>query len=226
MKKSESKHNVIPFPTTAASAINKGNNADGISTAKENVIYQLKITLQYIKPPVWRRVLVPSNITFYKLHKIIQAAFGWQDYHLFEYDFGDIKVNIPDPDYTPGGPSGGKKEINAKKAKIDVLLTERRKCIYTYDFGDDWRHEIELEKVLPLKKGQKYPLCLDGAGHRPPEDVGGFPGYQEFLRAIGDPKDPDHEHYLVWAEKDTGGRKFDPEYFYLSEINRALAKIK
>lgn len=196
------------------------------NTDTNNIIYQLKITLKDIKPPIWRRVLVPQNITFYKLHKIIQAAFGWQDYHLFDFDFGDVAVHIPDPDYAPGELHGGIKELNAKRTKIDGLLVERRKCIYIYDFGDDWRHEVVLEKILPVEEGKRYPVCIDGARHRPPEDVGGVPGYEEFLSIIRNPRHPEHDDYLVWAEKDTNGRKFDPEYFYINEINRALAKIR
>lgn len=207
--------NTVPFPIASAAAADT-----------ENAVYQLKITLKDIKPPIWRRVLVPGNITFHKLHKIMQAAFGWQDYHLFDFDFGDMVAHIPDPDYTPGELYGDVKALNAKRTKIDSLLTERGKCIYTYDFGDVWRHEIVLEKTLPAKEGERYPVCLEGARHRPPEDVGGVPGYEEFLNAIRNPKHPEHDDYLVWAEKDTGGRKFDPEYFYINETNRALAKIK
>ncbi len=191
-----------------------------------NVIYQLKITIIGISPPIWRRVLVPSGITFHRLHKIIQAAFGWQDYHLYNFKFSDAVVEIPDEDYTPEELYGELKFYNAKRTKIESLLGEKHKnCIYTYDFGDNWRHEVAVEKILPPKKGQVYPVCVDGARHRPPEDVGGVSGYERFLSIINNPKHPEHEDYLLWAEKDTGGRKFDPEYFYLNEINRALAKL-
>ena len=189
-------------------------------------VYQLKITLKEIEPPIWRQILVPQDITFYKLHKIIQAAFGWLDYHLFEFRFDDVVVHIPDPEYAPDELHGGIKELNAKRTKIDDLFVERKKCIYTYDFGDNWEHEVVLEKILPAEEGQHYPLCIAGARHRPPEDVGGVPGYEEFLEIIRDPQHPEYNDYLVWAEKDTGGRKFDPEYFYINEVNRKLAKIK
>lgn len=192
---------------------------------KSNMLYQLKITLEEIKPPIWRRVLVPTGITFYKLHKIIQATFGWQDYHLFDFDFGDVVVLIPDPDYLPGELHGGARELNAKRTKIDGLLVERKKCIYTYDFGDNWRHKVILEKILPAEEGRRYPLCIAGARHRPPEDVGGVSGYEEFLRIISDPEHPEHSAYQVWAEKDTDGRKFDPEYFNIKEVNQALARL-
>jgi hypothetical protein len=190
-----------------------------------NTVYQLKITILGIDPPIWRRILVPSGITFHKLHKIIQAAFGWQDYHLFDFHFGDVAVHIPDPEYAPGELHGGIKELNAKRTRIDALLSERKKCVYTYDYGDNWRHNVILEAILPAEEGRRYPVCVAGARHRPPEDVGGVSGYEEFLRIISDPGHPEHNDYLVWAEKDTGGRKFDPEYFYINEVNRALAKV-
>lgn len=71
-----------------------------------DTVYQLKVTLEEIEPPIWRRVLVPSGITFHKLHKIIQAAFGWQDHHLFDFDFGEVVVHLPGSDYAPGSCMG------------------------------------------------------------------------------------------------------------------------
>lgn len=192
---------------------------------KTKKVYQLKVTLEEIRPPIWRRILVPSGITFLKLHKIIQAAFGWQDYHLYDFNFGDVVVFIPDPDCAPGELYKRAGELNARRTKIDALFGERRECVYTYDFGDNWQHEVVLEKILPAEEGQRYPVCVGGARHRPPEDVGGISGYEEFLRVIRDPRHPEHDDYLVWAEKDTGGRKFDPEYFYINEVNRALARL-
>jgi hypothetical protein len=129
-----------------------------------------------IEPAIWRRLLVPSGITFHKLHKIIQAAFGWQDYHLYRFDFDDTVVDIPDPEY----PWDDVINLNAKREKIDSLLATRKKCMYTYDFGDNWEHEIVLEQTRRAEKGVKYPTCLAGDMHRPPEDVGGVPGCLQF----------------------------------------------
>ena len=178
-----------------------------------------------IEPPIWRRIIIPSGITFYKFHKIIQAAFGWQDYHLFNFDFKEFIVHIPDPDYAPGE-IYGVPEKNAKRIKIDEYIEEGTSFVYTYDFGDNWEHEIIIEKIMDAEEGVRYPVCLEGERHRPPEDVGGVPGYEMFLEAINDPKHSEHDEMLEWAEKDTDGRKFDPEYFYINKINRALAKIK
>jgi len=187
--------------------------------------YQIKIAIMDIKPAIWRRLIIPSNITFYKFHKIIQSAFGWQDYHLFNFDFKDFVIHIPDPDWAPGE-LYGVPEKNAKRTKIDKYVIEGQRFIYTYDFGDNWQHEIIVEKIIDAEEGVHYPLCLDGERHRPPEDVGGTGGYDMFLKTIRDSNHPEHEHMLIWAEKDTGGRKFDPEYFYKNEVNRVLKKIK
>jgi len=203
---------VIPFPVMTQEP-----------DESKPLVYQIKVSIMHIKPLVWRRLLVPAGITFNKLHKIIQAAFGWQDYHLYEFDFGDVLVNVPDPEYPLGA---GVMNLNAKREKIDALLPSRKKCVYTYDFGDNWRHEIILEQITNAEEETRYPVCIEGAGHRPPEDVGGPPGYEEFLKIIGDHDNPEQDDYLEWAEKDTGGRKFLPDYFYLQETNRALAKIK
>ncbi|MGV8979673.1 plasmid pRiA4b ORF-3 family protein [Clostridium sp.] len=190
-------------------------------------VYQVKVAIKDIKPEIWRRIIVSSSITFYKFHKIIQAAFGWQDYHLFNFDFKDTIVEIPDLEFSPGESYGENlKALNAKRIKIDELLTERKNCTYTYDFGDNWEHEVILEKEFEAEKGVKYPLCIQGARNRPPEDVGGTGGYESFIRIIGDENNPEQEENLIWAEKDTNGRKFDPEYFYLREVNKALLKIK
>ena len=112
-------------------------------------IYQLKITLKDIEPPIWRRVLVQNGITFNKLHKIIQATFGWLDYHLFDFRFGDTIIWIPDPEYTAGELYGPEvKDLNARRTKIDDLLAPGSRFIYRYDFGDEWKHEVVVEKIL------------------------------------------------------------------------------
>lgn len=95
-----------------------------------------------------------------------------------------------------------------------------------YDFGDSWRHEIVIEDIDTLDEEINHPQCIDGARNRPPEDVGGIGGYESFLEIINDNSHPNYEHMLLWAEKDTGGRKFDPDYFYKNEVNRKLKRIK
>lgn len=183
--------------------------------------YQVKISIQDIEPAIWRRLLIPSGITFHKFHKIIQAAFDWQDYHLYLFDFKDFLVVNSEADMP-----FQEVEKNPKKTKIDDVLKKYKQFLYEYDFRDSWRHDIVVEEIVSLAEEARYPVCLEGERHRPPEDVGGVGGYEHFLHIINDSQHPDYDSMLAWAEKDTGGRKFDPAYFYKAATNRKLAKIK
>lgn len=178
-------------------------------------IYQLKITLKDSKPPIWRRVLVASDMPLSKLHRIIQAAMGWWDSHLHQFIVGDIYYGVPDPDYWH--------EVkDERRAKLNqVAPAEKSRLIYEYDFGDDWLHVVQVEKVLPPDPAQKLPICIKGKRACPPEDVGGVWGYDTFLEALNDPAHPEHEMYKEWI-----GDKFDPDAFNLDEVNARLRTIR
>jgi len=182
------------------------------AAARSATVYQLKITLKEIKPPVWRRVLVP-DCTLDDLHEVIQIVVGWENYHLYCFKVGGRQFTRPDMD------DG---ELNMEDASSTtlgmVLRREKDKFVYQYDFGDDWRHEVLVEKVVEPEPGQKYPLCVKGSRACPPEDVGGPWGYAEYLEALADPEHEDHEGVLDWRGE------FDPEAFDLKAVNRALRK--
>ena len=180
-------------------------------------IYQLKVTLEDIKPPIWRRIQVRGDVTLFKLYKILQAAMEWEDYHLHQFIVGEDYYAIPSPE--DPWPMETK---NEKRAKLfQVAPVEKARFIYEYDFGDSWRHKILVEKILPPERDLEHPICLAGKRSRPPEDCGGIGGYYEFLEAISDPKHPEHEDMLDWA-----GGEFDPERFDKDEVNRLLSKIR
>jgi hypothetical protein len=88
---------------------------------------------------------------------------------------------------------------------------------YTYDFGDNWEHTIQIEKVVDAEPGIRYPRCIDGKRACPPEDCGGAWGYGDFLKAIQDPKHSEHEEMTEWI-----GGEFDPEEFDLAAVNNGL----
>jgi hypothetical protein len=179
-------------------------------------VYQLKVTLDGIKPPIWRRILVRGDFSLFKLHKIIQVAMGWEDYHLHQFMVGKDYYAIPSPE----DPSPMETK-NEKRAKLfQVVPVEKARFIYEYDLGDSWYHVILVEKILHPEGEQEHPVCLAGKRSIPPEDCGGISGYYEFLKAIRDPKHPDHEDMLTWA-----GGDFDPERFDIEEINRLLGMI-
>ena len=144
-----------------------------------------------------------------KFHEIIQTAFGWQNYHLYLFSVDDFLIVEQDPGMPFQVPVK-----NPKEEKIDPFFKKDETFIYEYDLGDSWRHEIVVEDIVTVDEELNHPVCLDGERHRPPEDVGGIFGYEQFLLIINDPAHEDYDNLLAWAEKDTGGRKFDPEYFY------------
>ncbi|MCL5962566.1 MAG: plasmid pRiA4b ORF-3 family protein [Chloroflexi bacterium] len=178
-------------------------------------IYQLKVTLKGIKPPIWRRIQVRSDITLYKLHKVLQVVMGWTDSHLHQFIIEGRYYGEPDPDF------GWEKTVNEKRVRLpQVIHHERSKFAYEYDFGDGWMHEILVEKILEPEPGKQYPLCLAGRRSAPPEDCGGTWGYEHFLEVIGNRNDPEHEEMLEWV-----GGDFDPEAFDISGINQGLKEL-
>jgi hypothetical protein len=174
-------------------------------------VYQLKATIMGTKPPVWRRLLVREATTLLRLHDILQAAFGWQDCHLHEFRIDEVRYGTDD------GEGWGPPPRNEREARLGTIAAAGMGFEYVYDFGDDWRHKIVVEKVLPAEKGATYPTCTGGHRAGPPEDCGGLWGYMDLIEAIRDPGHPDHESMLAWV----GGR-FDPAAFDRSEVARHL----
>jgi len=181
-------------------------------------IYQIKVTLLGTTPPIWRRLLVPANLTLAQLHDVLQLAMGWENSHMHDFQIGQKRYGEPDPvEQLMGLPAVG----NEKTTRLfSVLGKARAKAVYTYDFGDTWEHAIVVEKILPPESGRAYPVCVDGERHGPPEDCGGVPGFYNLLEAIGDPEHDEHEEMLDWL-----GDDFDPEAFSVDEVNRRLAPL-
>jgi Plasmid pRiA4b ORF-3-like protein len=182
--------------------INGWNARSGLDLAELKVpqaiepddFLQLKITLKGIsKPPVWRRVQVRADTTFATLHQIIQAAFGWTDTHLHSFEYEGERIGIPNPEWDDDCAD------EAETTLDEVLLAPKDRVRYTYDFGDNWEHDIVLEKVLE-PDGDGRPTLLTGKGASPPEDCGGPWGYAEL--------------------KDAGG--FDPASFDLETAQHCL----
>jgi hypothetical protein len=185
-------------------------------------IYQLKIALEGIEPPIWRRVLVPADATLAQLHAIIQIVMGWEDEHLHEFivsrkHYSDPRFRLNDEDLFASEEDKSHSEARARLG--DVAPSVRNTFRYQYDFGDSWMHKITVEKHLAAEPGQTYPLCIEGARACPPEDCGGVWGYEELLDVLADPEHPNYEERLEWV----GGR-FDPEGFDIKAVNRDLAR--
>ena len=177
---------------------------------------QLKIELAWIKPVIWRRIIGPETMTLGKLHDAIQAAMGWCDCHLHEFEIAGERYGIPDPDFDWGVPVRSERRV-----RLVTALSGSKTFRYTYDFGDGWEHRIKVEKVLPPDPALATPLCLAGANACPPEDVGGSPGYLDFVDAVSDPNHPEHDEMLDWC-----GGSFDPTAFDAQPVNAFLRYIK
>lgn len=184
---------------------------------------QLKITLASSNPPIWRRVVTRQDTPLDILHHIIQFAMGWENCHLHEFtvDRRDKRICIgPIRDsFFPGGDPDVVDESTCTLAEL--LSTKVRKFLYIYDFGDDWIHEIAVEKSPPPDSSFKHPLCLEGENACPPEDSGGLGGYYGKLEVAANPNDPEHEEISEWM-----GEGFDPTKFDLKRANRALKRIR
>lgn len=181
----------------------------------ETRVCQLRVTLRDVEPLIWRVIQVTGNTTIYKLHLIVQAVMGWDNYHLFMFTIDGIEYGEPSPDdFRP--------VKSARRAKLfQVIRQARQRFLYEYDFGDGWGHDIKVEKVLDPTADTRYPICLAGQRACPPEDCGGPWGYEELLSVIRNPKHEEHESTMEWL-----GGEFDPEEFDLEGVNQALKSIR
>lgn len=183
-------------------------------TKLNNKVYQFKITLIDSEPLIWRRFQV-QDCSLDKFHEHIQTAMGWTNSHLYQFQIKGKEYG--DPELLDDDESLDSTSINLSQVlpKTGKKLT----FLYLYDFGDGWEHELLFEGNPSVDDKAKYPLCLEGERACPPEDCGGVWGYGDFLEAIRDPKNEEHETALEWV----GGR-FDPEDFDPKQTTKAMRK--
>ncbi len=189
----------------------------GPSRRLSNSALQLKITLLGVDPPIWRRILVPASLALPGLHRVFQVVMGWQDSHLHGFEIKNKRYVMADIDDWGDFPD----DLIEDGVKITKLLEVGDTFVYQYDYGDDWRHLVVLEAVYSAGSVLVHSVCLGGERSCPPEDVGGVPGYEYFLEAVGDASHEEHENYLEWA-----GGSFDPEAFNLVEANAGLQHFR
>jgi len=177
----------------------------------------LRIELENIKPLIWRRVAVRTAINLKTLHRVIQAAMGWLDCHLWEIATGEHKYGMLLPD----DPDWNERIKDAAKTKLSALLTAGvREIGYVYDMGDNWQHRIIVETLKPAEPGALYPQFLGGERRCPPEDCGGFPGYYEFLENIASKQSKKRKAALDWYRG-----PYDPDDIDEQKIIAALKRL-
>ncbi|MGH3903482.1 MAG: plasmid pRiA4b ORF-3 family protein [Pseudonocardiaceae bacterium] len=199
--------------TAVESLVDNGASPFGASAP----VYQIKVELRGAKPPIWRRLEVPADISLARLHAVIQVAFDWDDSHMHVFE-------------TPSGEFGVADAELGHRAEAPVTLQEvapdvRSKIRYTYDFGDDWEHDILVEKVLDRDETATYPRCTGGRRAAPPEDCGGIWGYGDLVEVLADPAHPDHEDRLEWLGLDDPAQ-FDPAGFDATAVTQALSRLR
>lgn len=201
---------VIPFPSPRAHEMPTPTRS-----SPSGSVFQLKITLLDTAPPIWRRVLVDSASTLDHVHEVIQAAFGWWNYHLHEFEVGEARYGTPDPDDDWDPPH------DERLTRLDVVTGERSSFGYTYDLGDNWRHRIVVEKLPPASTDTSVPACVDGRRACPPEDCGGTGGYRDLLAILADPTHPERDERIAWL-----GQPFDPDVFDRDEFMSNLGNMR
>ena len=183
-------------------------------TYKEPNAVELRVALLAIEPSIWRRLVVPWTFHLGQLHQIIQAAFGWNDSHLHEFHIGGLRYSDPSL-VTQEFDDDARVYDEAEVRLLDFHREPGSTITYVYDFGDNWRHEVTFERLLSLDPLPKLATCIGGARARPPEDVGGTSGYENFIAVMRDPDDDEHADTKRWC-----GGHFDPEWFDLEMTDR------
>jgi hypothetical protein len=205
-----------------------------------NSAYQFKILIQDSKPPIWRRVLVPQKFTFHQLHLTIQSVFDWLNYHLYSFETLETKPMMKSPsmfldrdiiiDFSiPENEELG--NIDSRTEKISKYFKQvGNKMNYTYDFGDNWDHNITLEKIIDNYEF-KYPQCIKAVGHAPCEDAGGIWGWEDKIDMLKNynPKDQEQRELYEWLCETVpdiddleNPKDFDPKFVDLESINEQL----
>ncbi len=173
-------------------------------------IYQFKIILKHIKPEIWRRIQVKSDINLAEFHLFLNEAMGWYNSHLHQFIIEDNYYGMCDDDLVFELDYEIKDEEDYEIK--DVITKEKQKILYEYDFGDGWEHEVVLEKILDLEDGIEYPRCIAGEKACPPEDCGSYSGYENICELMKNSDDSEYEEMIEWL-----GGIYDPEEFDLKK---------
>jgi len=184
---------------------------------KAKSVYRLKVTLRQVKPPVWRRIEVPSNMNLSDLADVLEAAMGWLGGHLHSFEADGVLYETPD-----GEGFGFRRPRDERKARLhEALPAVKSKMRWDYDFGYGWQHDVVVEAIGLARSDVTYPVCLAGKRACPPEDCGGPWGYGNLLAALSDPTHEEHEELTEWV-----GSDFDPADFDANEATEDMRSAR
>ena len=182
------------------------------SSKKTDTVFQIKLTLQGIDPPIWRRIQT-KDCTLEQLHALIQVTMGWEFEHLYRFEIGGVEFADADSDIDEET-----QDVRGTKLSDVIPASHRRpRFRYEYDFGDEWLHQLIVEERFEPKAGAAYPVCIAGARACPPEDCGGHLDYADMLNVLQNPSDKRYNDMVEWI-----GGEFDPEAFDLEAVNKRL----
>ena len=180
-------------------------------------VHRLKVTLRQVKPPVWRRIELPSSIKLSELSGVLEAAMGWLGGHLHAFEADGVVYEIPD-----GESFGFRRPRDERNARLrEVLPAVKSKMRWDYDFGDGWEHDVVVEAIEQMKSDAAYPVCLAGRRACPPDDCGGPWGYGNLLAAISDPTHEEHEELTEWLPPG-----FDAGAFDIAEATEMMRSVR
>jgi hypothetical protein len=198
------------------STIDPGEMPEQGLPKKTYAVFQIKMTLMSIDPPIWRRIQT-KDCSLVDLHALIQVTMGWDFEHLYRFIIGGERY----ADLDMVSQDDARDVCDTNLSEVLPAQNRRPRFAYEYDFGDEWMHQLIVEERFPPEPGVKYPICVAGQRACPPEDCGGPWGYPGFVEAIINPGHREHDELLDWV-----GGEFDPEEFDLESVNKELRRMR
>lgn len=163
--------------------------------------FELLVTLDLEVYKATRRIIVPADLEFTCLHKVLQSVFNWEDYHLYDFTVFADNEDQPAVRLVPSEDDLDYDEdaLLMKGHLLSEFLPRYKSMRYTYDMGDNWEHEIQLVRVID-EYDKESPCLLEASGQTPPEDVGGVGGFVNFREIMLNPNHPEYEETKEWAK--------------------------
>lgn len=211
-----------------------GKSEAGIGSGQDAFL-EVRVELVDSDPEIWRQLEIRSTLTLDQVHRVLQAAFDWEDAHLHRFTSSDpfaplrpVDGEVPEASqWLPRQDCEEPSDKPEKDCSLEQLFAVGSGvAFYEYDFGDSWLHRLELVSQRPADEGAPPARLVAGARRGPLEDFGGLPGYEEIMDALADASHPDHDEYSAWVADMTGSTEpFDPAFLDIADVNRTLAKL-